>query len=119
MTQYKCTLFDEWNETSCQTFFVSLIYIPTITMYYGIKMWFLNHEVGDKSRQLITTIGSSTFGIFLIENICRYETKWIFNMLQPLIRTLPACWVWIFFACCMGFIITYLLKKIPGMKYFI
>lgn len=119
MTQYKCTLFDSWKEASCQDFFNTLIYVPAITVYYGIKMWFQNHKVNEIIGKMITNLGGATFGVFLIENICRYETKWIFTLLQPIICTLPACWIWIFAACCMGFILILALKKIPWMKNYI
>lgn len=116
MTEYRCTLIDEWKESSCQTFFMVLIFLPTITVYYAAKMWFLNHSISDRVSNIITTAGGTTFGIYLIEQICRNETKPIFDWLNPYIHTLPACWIWILAACVGGGILVFLLKKIPGIK---
>lgn len=119
MTHYKSTLYDEWTEGSCQTFFNTLIFLPTIAVYYLVKMWFMNHNLSNRVCNTITTIGGTTFGIYLIEQICRNETKFIFNWLKPYIHTLPACWIWILFACMVGSISTLLIKQIPGIKNYI
>lgn len=102
MTHYRCTLMDEWHEKTCQKFFNTLIFLPTITIYYAGRMWFINHNLNEKICRVITIAGSTTFGIYLIEQICRNETKFVFFWLKPYIKTLPACCVWIFIACVGG-----------------
>lgn len=119
MTQYKCVLINEWDELSCQTFFNSLIFVPAITVYYTIKMWFLHHNVVDRLGKIISTIGGTTFGIFLFENIYRKETRRVFDLLKTYIGTFPACCIWILVACMVGSLITYVIKKIPGIRHFL
>lgn len=119
MTHYKCVLTDKWTENTCQTFFNTLIFLPTITVYYISKMWFLNHTYNEKIYKLITIVGGTTFGIYLIEQICRKETKFVFIYLQPYIHTLPACLVWILIACIAGGVVVLLFKQIPGVKKFL
>lgn len=119
MTQYKCTMFDEWTESTCQTFFSTLIFIPAFTVFYITKMWFMNFDSDSKAGHIIITVGGATFGIYLLEQICRLETKWIFIWLRPYIHTLPACWIWILSACIFGCMITLILKQLPGVKKFI
>ena len=58
-------------------------------------------------------------GIYLIEQICRKETKFVFIYLQPYIHTLPACLVWILIACIAGGVVVLLLKQIPVIKKFL
>lgn len=119
MTQYKCSIIGEWEEDTCQTFFNTLIFLPAITVFFAAKMWFMNHRPKERICRLIELIGGTTFGIFLFENIFRRVTIPIFRSLEPMIKTLPACWVRIFAACLLGSVITLLLKQIPGVKRFL
>lgn len=119
MTQYHCTLIDEWKESSCQTFFSTLIFLPAITVFYAVKMWFINHSLSDRTCSIIKAAGGTTFGIYLAEFICRQETKPVFIWVEPYLHTFPACWIWILVACICGGILTLLLKRIPGIKKFI
>ena len=95
MSHYRSTILNAWKEGECQTFFNTLIFILTITVYYVSKMWFMRHRVSERTRRILTILGDTTFGVYLIEEICRYETTPIFRLLKPQIHTLPACWVWI------------------------
>ena len=119
MTILKCETIGEWTEATCQTFFCTLIFIPSAAVYLGAKMWFQRFEPKERTSKVISTLGGLTFGIFLIENICRKETQQIFYVLEPYINTLPACWIWILAACLFGAAVTYLLKLIPGVKNYI
>ncbi len=119
MTQYKCTMFDEWAEGICDTFFETFIFLPAFTVFYCIKMWFINIEPSNKACRVIAVLGGTIFGIYLIEQICRLETRQIFIWLRPYIHTLPACWIWILLACMFGAVITLILKQIPVVKKFI
>lgn len=119
MTHYKGSITGDWRESTCQTFFNTLIFIPAITVFYTVKMWFMKHTPGPKTSKIISTIGGLTFGIYLIERICRVETEKLFFILKPYIHTLPSCLVWIFAACVFGGVFIFILKKIPGVKKFI
>ena len=119
MTHYKCIITGDWRESTCQTFFNTLIFIPTITVFIAAKNWFLHHDVNEKVRNMITWVGSRTFGIYLIERICRNETEGVFWFFKPYIHTFPACLVWIFVACLFGGIIVSFLKMIPKVNKYI
>ena len=118
-SQYRSTLLDAWNEENGQTFFKTLIFIPAITVYYATKMIFIYNKVSDKTKRALAVLGDTTFGLYLIEYICRNETLFVFNFLKPIIHTLPACWVWIEIACLIGMFITFWLKKLPLIRNFI
>lgn len=119
LTDYRCTRINEWTEAGCQLFFNTLIFLPTITVYYITRMWFLKHDVNEKVCRLITVVGGTTFGIYLTELMCRIETKFVFYYLQPLIHTFPACLIWILTACLLGGTIVLLLKRIPWLGKFL
>ena len=119
MTDYKCTLTGDWRESTVQTFFGTFIFIPTNTLFVTAKYIFTKCRVSESIKNIISKIGATTFGIFLIERICRAETQFVFDFLKPYIHTFPACLVWIFVACVFGCVIILLLKKIPIINKFI
>ena len=119
MTIYNCTIIGEWKPATCQTFFNTLIFIPAFTVFLSVKTLFQKHRPPEKACRAITALGGLTFGIFLIENILRYETEAVFIILKPYIKTLPACWIWILAACLTGAGVTAVIKCIPGVRKFI
>ena len=119
MTIYRCSLIGEWKEGSCQTFFNTLIFLPSTTVYLCIKKLFEEFRPKEKICRMISSVSGLTFGIYLIEKICRIGTSPVFLLLNPYIRTLPACWIWIFVSCLAGGIITAIVKLIPPINKFI
>ena len=101
---------DKWDSSSSQAFFNTLIFIPAITVYYGVKLLFLKYPPQGKTDTLIRTLGGTTFGLFLIEQVCRRETKGLLSVLRPYTGTFPACCIWILSACLLGMGLTYLAK---------
>lgn len=118
MTNWRCVELDIWKG-KIDTFFGTLLFIPTITMFYCAKYYFESHAVPDRIGKIISLISSGTFGLFLIENICREETYWIFRIFNNKIPTILASWIWVFAACALGITITLLIKKIPGVSRYI
>lgn len=102
LTHYKCTLTGDWQESQWSSFFEALLMIPTLTVFITVKRWFTRHSIGERAEKTISAIGGTTFGIYLIERICRNETAPVFALLKPYIHTFPACLVWIFSACLLG-----------------
>lgn len=119
MTHYRCTLTGSWDEDNCQTFFNTLIFLPSVTAYYGAKLLFLRHSPGERLKKILVAAGELTFGIYLINEICLQETDCVFAFLYPHLGVLPACWVWTFCACLLGGCVTFLVKKVPGVRKFI
>ena len=117
MTHYQYTLVGGWN--GLERFFNTLIFIPAVTVFYATKYWFQQHSLSNRGNNLIITLGGTTFGLYLIQETCNYETAKVHAYLEPYIRTLPACWVWIAVACCLGMTVVYFIKKIPGVSKFI
>ena len=116
MTWYSCTIIGEWQESSYQTFFNNLIIIPTMTVYVAISSLFYHRKINTKICNIIITVGSLTFGVYLLEQIYRDLTKPVYNILSQHIGSYPSAIVWIICAFSLGIMATYVLKKIPGLK---
>lgn len=119
LTQYRCYMVGEWEENSSQKFFECFIFIPAITVYLASKQFFDTHSVNKIVKRGIEIAGTCSFGVYLFEYIYRVRTEKIFHFLSRFLPVLPACLIWIFCACSMGVIITYVLKKIPLVRKFI
>lgn len=119
LTVYRSNMLGEWNEASSQFFFRFLIFIPTLTVFFGSKYYFENYHVNEKMAGVITTLSTCTFGIYLFELIYRALTEKIYWVLVPYLHSLLSCLIWILCACLLGCIITLLLKKIPFIRNFI
>ncbi len=116
LTVDRCTRYNLWQEVYCQAYFNTLIFIPSFTIFFGAKLFFMKHRPKERTSRLITALGGTTFGIYLFENVLREQTRPVFDFLKPAIRTLPACWVWVLAAFAAGSLATFLIKLIPGMK---
>ena len=119
MTHYRCTLLDDWSTSSCQKFFSTLIFAPTIAAFILIKKLMNNRTLSARSVKIIELVSGTTFGIYLFENIYRRITEPVLLFFRNKIGALPACWIWVLSAFLIGCIITMVLKRIPGIKKFI
>ncbi len=111
MTWYHTYLFGE----ASQRFHNALIAIPTLTAFYCAKLLFMKKNIPAGIQKAIQFVGGTTFGIFLLETMLRERTMIVFEKLQPIIHTMPACLVWVFAACAVGVLITAVLKRLPTL----
>ena len=117
-THLYCTDFNDWEGSACEKFFNNLIFIPAGTVFISAKRFFAYHVPKEKAQRIISNIGGATFGLYLIENICRREASYVLRFLKgfpPLI----SCWIWVAAAYLIGVIFVLLLKRIPWIKKFI
>ncbi|MCD7845475.1 MAG: acyltransferase [Oscillospiraceae bacterium] len=119
MTVFRARVTGECNESVSQVFHNSLVAIPTYTIYYCGKLLFMRRHIPDRVQRAIRFLGGTTFGIYLLERMLRDQTKFVFTALKPYIHTMPACLIWILCAFILGAAVTWVLKKIPGIKKFI
>jgi surface polysaccharide O-acyltransferase-like enzyme len=113
MTQYKADLTGELSKSSSQSFHSSLIAIPSFTMYYCSKMIFMKAKVGSRVRKFIQFAGSTTFGVYLLQEILLKRLTFIFDDLQPMIHSMPACLLYVLACLVIGTAIVAIIKKIP------
>lgn len=111
LTNYRCKILNQWNEENSQKFLNVLIFIPTITIFYGIKWLSIKHSLNTNNIKAITTISGSVLGIYLFEQIWRQETEKIYYLFLPYVGSWFASVIWILLACVLGGIATLLFKK--------
>lgn len=82
-----------------------------------IKYIFSDKKLPKLITKVILTIGSCSFGIYLIESILRHiMLESILETLSPIIKVMPACIIAILCIIFVGTLITLVLKKIPYIK---
>lgn len=119
MTYYRAQVMGECNESVSQVFHSSLIAIPAFTVYFYSKYFFARAHISYRVENIIRLIGSTTFGIYLLEKLLRTLTIQIYYDLEPILTVLPACFIWIGVALLLGCMIVLGLRKIPLIKKFI
>lgn len=119
MTQYKADLTGELSEYTSQTFYSSLIAVPAFTIYYCCKMLFMKVKIDTRILKCIQFVGSTTFGVYLLERVLRVRLMFVFNRLEPVIHTMPACLLYILTCQIIGTVIVAILKKIPIIRKYI
>lgn len=94
-----------------------LLCVPVFTVYM------LAHRLGEKIKgrpaELICVLGGCTFGGYLLEGFLRYELYPVYENLEPVVHVLPACMLWVLSVVICGLGITWILKKIPGIRKFL
>lgn len=101
-----------------ETFYNSLIFIPTVAMFYLIRYLFEENadKINDRTANLIVVIGGTSFGIMLMEDVLRVKTQFVFEYLKLHCNPFLACILWVFTAWGCGVIGIMLVKKIPFIK---
>ncbi len=123
LTLYKIKVTGVCNMVDSQTFHNVFVLINVITLYVTARFIFNRREAKPFTQKAIASVGSTTFGIFLIHLILLEAFKNLgvldfFNQtlhLPDMISALLFCLT----IMAAGFIIFYLLKKIPFFKKYI
>lgn len=111
--------YDSGNDDVDQTFYQSLIFIPTFAIYYSLKCFDLNHKCNRKLKTIICVLGGASFGVMLIEEFFRILFTSLYFKISSFLPTFISCliWVLIIYAACT--IVTLIMKKIPILKRFL
>lgn len=94
----------------------SLILFPIAAIYASVHELFAHHRPPAWLRRLLTELGGCVFGTYLLEGILRHYLGFIFEALEPRVHVLPACLVWVAAVVVCGLAITWVLKRVPGLK---
>lgn len=116
LTWQRANAVGELSEYGNGLFITSLIAIPVVTVYFGVKYICSVRQVSLRVRRIIALFGDATFGIYLLEERFREFFVFIDLKLAPFIGWMPACMVWILVTFLASFLATCILKKIPGIK---
>lgn len=85
-------------------------------IFYIAKLLFKDRKVPKALEFIITALGSTVFGVYLIEDIIRTRTVAVYDAMVPYIGRFPSAWVWSVFVFLVGAVIIYIIKLIPGVK---
>lgn len=94
----------------------SLIFIPTITVFVAVKMWFMKHPASQAGEKILAAIAGMVFGLYLFEEIFRTELGFILDAMKTVIHPYIACWIWVLIVCLIGGTVIFLIRLIPGVK---
>lgn len=116
MTHYKIQLTGQRGEGQVATFYKCLCLIPTVTVYVTVRKLLSGRSLPAWLQKPIVTVGSCTFGIYLIEQILRERGYPLRDALDRWLPTLGATMIYCALVLSAGFGIVWVVKKIPGMK---
>ncbi len=96
------------------------VVLMSLSIFYIFEGRFKNSDYSNRSLNIINTVGGTTFGVYLFHHLIGYKIFTIgvvqsifeFNVFIGYILYV----ILVFILCC---IITYILKKIPGIKKFL
>jgi surface polysaccharide O-acyltransferase-like enzyme len=116
LTHYKICLTGQMKESQVGTFYKSLCLIPSVTVYATVKKLFDTHPVSGWLEKGILSVGSCTFGIYLIEQILRERGYAVQEWLAQWLTEIPATLIYVGLIAAAGYGIVWLLKRIPIVK---
>lgn len=119
MIMYQARVTGVLSETESHGFHGRLIAIPAFTVYTAAKYYFQNHKLRPMVQRIITTVGSTAFGVYLLQGMILPRTEFVYHYFSPIVKAMPACFIWVTTACATGTILTLILKKVPIIKNFL
>ncbi|MBP1575773.1 MAG: acyltransferase family protein [Oscillospiraceae bacterium] len=112
MTNYKINIIGTEDNNALESFFSSLISIPSFTLYVVFRK-LCAKEIPQRVEMFIAEIGGSVFGAYLFEKLIRMVTAFVYGGFNKIIGPFWASIVWVGAGMTFGLVIITLLKKIP------
>ena len=88
-------------------------------VYASARSFFTGREVSGRTAGVLSSLGGCVFGTYLLEGILRHYLGPLYEALEPRIHVLPSCIIWVIAVVLSGLAITWLLRRIPGVKRFL
>lgn len=104
------------REKTADVFHNCLIAVPACAVYFTSKFLCDKYKLPEWIRKAAAAAGSTVFGIMLLEDVLRKELIGVFDYLKPVAGIFPACVVWVAAVVVSGGILTWALKRIPGVQ---
>ncbi len=103
------------NTEQIERFFECFISIPAIAVFILIKS--ISRKIkGNRIQKILSVLGASVFGVYLIEKFVRVLTEKVYIVLSPIVGSFVASLGWCFATCCVALVIIVILKHIPFVK---
>ena len=106
-------------ESTSQWFHNSFVLINCMTIFLTLKYLFKKVNVKPVIGQVICSIGECTFGIYLLHILIKempFARKFLDALLNIGMNHMVAIWIYIFVVLLCCWIVTWILKKIPGIR---
>ena len=97
-------------------FLTAFLPIPCLVAYMGMKLFCLRMQLNPVWCKIISTLGSATFTVMLIENLFRVEWDW---MWRPLVQNMGLFFATVIYAaiiCSASLLVGVIVKRIPLLK---
>ena len=115
MTHYQTIRIAIDSPEQSERFFECFIAVPAITVFLLVKHVSLKIN-GSTVQKVLSILGSSVFGVYLIEKLARAVTEGVYGVLSPLLGSFVAAIAWCVTTCCLSFAVILGLKHIPFVK---
>lgn len=102
-----------------ERFYAGLLAVSSAAVFYIARLLFRNTDGKTALSKVIVTLGSVSFGTMLLEHFVRCETGFVFRALNRVLPEFTSAVLWTVFVYLVGGGVTWLLKKLPGVKKFI
>lgn len=87
-----------------------------ITVYYMVKSFCMEHVLTEKIQRICIWLGSTVFGIYLLEQLIRRQLLPLYLFLCEKTVGVVACFAYVAGTVALGVVYVSILKKIPGIK---
>ena len=120
MTLYRNLPYEEFTSYDKGLYTCGLTLIMDITVFYIIK-YLVEVKRQEKPhnetvRKILGLLGTSIFGIYLVEGNIRYYTEFIDIKLATYVGQFPAAVIWVFLIFVIGLAVSFFLRHIPGLR---
>lgn len=112
MTDYVIRIQGTQDRTVLQQFFSALISIPSFAAFLLLRK-LGTKKINPKFEQVVTEVGGSVFGAYLLEKLIRSFTGYVYGGLYPVIGQFWASVIWTVVGMSLGLLIVILTKRIP------
>ncbi len=120
MTNYKGLVTGVLKESQSQSFHNTFVLLNAICIFCTVK-YIVNHiKLNKRQEKIIYTLGECTFGVFLLHmfiQVLPIRRYLIDTFISAHINYMVSCWLFCLFNMIVCFCITYVLRKIPIVKW--
>ena len=116
MTDYKIRLTGEVAEGKVTTFYGGFRLLPTFSLYATVKKFTSQVRFPQWLRPWIFSLGGCSFGIYLVEQMIRLETRPLRDAAARYIPNMAATVLWVLLIMALGHVLTLAAKKLPVLR---
>ncbi len=114
-----CTWYDSIfiSHTLVETYIDMMTFVFAFGMFLVIKYWMLKYPLHYKIQELVITIGTFTYGIYILDHFGK-ETLWpiMENVTKSYLSTFWISILWCVVSMSIGSMLTMVLKNVPFVK---